>query len=1060
MQKNKQHFEAFPWYQALNLTERVNCLNSSNYQTLTLDYDQELAQKKIQRWRKQFPFSIDSHWNERLKVDGISSKDLSVYLGESFQSERYRLLPHPNWFVEIEQEFVFSTEIEMEHTWLGAVAPLIRKAYDQLSGLVKQLTKSYSHLPFDPETITDLLLAQLPEKLLEMMMRTLILELNVARLQGILQGDTPEQRWQNFLERLTQEEVAFALFQEYPVLLRQVKICIDHLVSFSREFLQHLCQDWPSIVDTFELNSDSIGVLTEIQGGAGDSHKQGRSVLIAKFSSGFKILYKPRSLSLDVHFQKLLTWLNQVGDHPPFATFKILDRDDYGWVEFVNVSGCETQEQVKRFYERQGGYLALLYALEATDFHNENIIAVGEHPILVDLEALFHPRLAIQQDNESKFYAYQKMLSSVLSVGLLPQKRWANENHQGIDVSGLGSQEGQLSPYEVPYIEDDGTDQMRMARKHVELPGAHNLPTLNGEKVNLPDYLECLLTGFNNMYQLLLKRRDELLNQLEAFEKDQVRVIIRNTGTYGLLLSESFHPDFLRDAIERDRWFDQLWRPIEEQPFLARVIPAERDDLWRGDIPMFTTRADSQHIWTSSGVCIENFLATSGIERAKKRIETLSERDLVQQNWFIRASVATSMTGIELHLQLKPDRQVVEVEVNREELITRAKAVGDRLEALGIFRDDRVNWIGLNLVKEKDWYLTPLGIDLYEGLPGIALFLGYLGHLTGESKYTDLAKATLAELKVQVKLAEPFMAIVGGFEGWGGIIYTLAHLGYLWQDEELYDWAESLVDLLPESIPTDRKHDIISGSAGCILGLLSLATVRANQNVWQALEQCGDRLLAREISDSTLTGFSHGAAGMAWSLLQLANLTSSEAYYHKATELINYERKLFCADQGNWPDLREFTRAILGNQTSTPFCMTAWCHGAPGIGLARLVSLPYVESDRQIKTEIEIALQTTLKQGFGDNHSLCHGDLGNLELLLQASLNPEYTSWQTQLHQMSAQVLKSIDRFGWICGVPLGVETPGLMTGITGIGYELLRLAAPELVPSILVLETPRIRSY
>ncbi len=69
------------------------------------------------------------------------------------------------------------------------------------------------------------------------------------------------------------------------------------------------------------------------------------------------------------------------------------DRGAYGWTEFVEAQACDTPEQVQRFYERQGGYLALLYFLEATDFHLENLIAAGEHPVLVDLEALFHPRV-------------------------------------------------------------------------------------------------------------------------------------------------------------------------------------------------------------------------------------------------------------------------------------------------------------------------------------------------------------------------------------------------------------------------------------------------------------------------------------------------------------------------------------------------------------------------------------------------------------------------------------------------------------------------------------------
>ena len=43
---------------------------------------------------------------------------------------------------------------------------------------------------------------------------------------------------------------------------------------------------------------------------------------------------------------------------------------------------CTAPEEIQRFYERQGGYLALLYVLQATDFHFENLIAAGEHPVL------------------------------------------------------------------------------------------------------------------------------------------------------------------------------------------------------------------------------------------------------------------------------------------------------------------------------------------------------------------------------------------------------------------------------------------------------------------------------------------------------------------------------------------------------------------------------------------------------------------------------------------------------------------------------------------------------
>ena len=56
---------------------------------------------------------------------------------------------------------------------------------------------------------------------------------------------------------------------------------------------------------------------------------------------------------------------------------------------------------------------------------------------------------------------------------------------------------------------------------------------------------------------------------------------------------------------------------------------------------------------------------------------------------------------------------------------------------------------------------------------------------------------------------------------------------------------------------------------------------------------------------------------------------------------------------------------------------------------------------------------------------------------------------------MAAAALESIRQNGPICGVPSGVETPGLMTGLAGIGYGLLRLAEPRRTPSVLALEPP-----
>jgi len=57
--------------------------------------------------------------------------------------------------------------------------------------------------------------------------------------------------------------------------------------------------------------------------------------------------------------------------------------------------------------------------------------------------------------------------------------------------------------------------------------------------------------------------------------------------------------------------------------------------------------------------------------------------------------------------------------------------------------------------------------------------------------------------------------------------------------------------------------------------------------------------------------------------------------------------------------------------------------------------------------------------------------------------------------RLTALNITEAERRGLRWGLPLNVETPGLMTGLAGIGYGLLRLADPEQIPCLLLLEPP-----
>jgi type 2 lantibiotic biosynthesis protein LanM len=1072
----KGTYELATWYRALPLSERIPLHTSRPPEHSSTN---ELAHKRLQRWKEQGAFKQEGQFAARLALDGLTEEDLLTLLAEPVEALQERIPAPLPWLEELLRAFTDAHSLndsafllpqdgfDPHHlAFLTILKPLLHDAVRRIQTTIQTLQTTYLSLPFDPECILPLLLISIMEQLISLFLKTVVLELNVARVEGRLHGTTPEERFQDFVQQIVQQKGIPPLLEEYAVLTRQLIECIESWVRREQELLTRLCTDWEQICSTF-IPEQHPGQLIEIHEGVGDTHRGGRSVTILTWSSHFRLVYKPHSMAIDLHFQELLTWLNAHGQQPPLRTFTVLNKETYGWTEFLRATPCTLSEEVERFYLRQGSYLALLYALEAVDFHAENVIAMGEHPMLIDLESLFHPLLEVPDKEKFTSPAFETIGRSVQRIGLLPQRIWGNNNVEGIDISGLGGQPGQLTPDPVSRWIAIGTDQMRLTNERIELSPSENRPILDGHEINTLDYSASINAGFSATYRLLLQVRTTLLAEmLPRFAADEIRCLLRPTRLYAQLQTDSLHPNALRDALDRDRLFDRLWIGIEHQPHLHKVIRAEQADLHQRDIPLFTTRVDAHDLYTCNGETIPTFFAESGLELVTKHIQQLDEEDLERQSWIIQASFTSMILGTDqtthktLHLQ--PSKKAV----TQEQLLTAAQNVGDRLSKLALVNEETAGWLGVNAVQEREWQLTIAEEDLYSGASGIVLFLAYLSSVTGKVQYNTLAHLALTTIRHFVTQKKPFphLNTIGTFSGMGSYLYLLSHLGTLWHEPALYAEAEEIVKLLPAVITREKIFDVVGGSAGCIAALCSLYAVAPSDAILSCAALCGDHLLACaqpmtqgigwsvKDGDPPLTGFSHGAAGIALNLLRLFKLTQEQRFLRGAHAAIDYERSLFSPTAQNWPDLRPET-ATNTTHADTKY-MTAWCHGAAGIGLARLGGLAILDTP-EIRKEITIAIQTTLRDGFGLNHSLCHGDLGNLDLLLTAAQVLKQAEYKQAIDRISAMQLESIDRQGWMTGVPLSVETPGLMVGLAGIGYELLRLAVPEQVPSVLLGEAP-----
>ncbi len=1073
-------FRADSWYRALTWRERRRILGGS----AAARGEEPPGGDLLERWHSQPPFNRGEFFGERWVQEGLTEEAFARILSATLGELRNGSMDSLAWVEELERAFESPDELllsdlqpsrgEESSPFLAIVRPLLASGYRRLQ---RSFDRSPDEVPWQPERVGRTLISHVAGRLSMFLRRALVLELNIAGLEGGLEGENPQERFGDFVRRLGEEEWALEILERYPVLTRKVIECIDQGVSLGEEFLERFAQDWPSLERRFGKTAgpslgSSLGQLVEARPGAGDSHRDGRSVILLKFSSGRRLVYKPRSLAAERCFAELLDWIDEKGAEPALKTLGILDRGEYGWTEFVEPAGCGSESAVRRFYRRQGGYLALLYLLDANDIHFENLIAAGEHPFLIDLETLFHPPIDIMEERYPLLLPGNGLYRSVHNIGLLPHRIWGGEGQEeGVDLSALASEAGQRTAQRLLDIDGPGTDGMRFVRRPAEIPEMDHAPRLDGRTLVAADYADAIRSGFEGIYRLLLAHRRELLAEggpLAAFAGVEVRVIFRPTFYYTSVLEESFHPDVLQDALERDLLFESLWVEVESRPRLAALIAEEQRDLGRTDIPVFTTRPDSRDLWTGFGKRLPDYWRETPLSRAEAKLEALDEADLGRQTWLIETSLKTVRRPEETPERETYPFQQAPTEATAEELLKGAVAAARRLEGLA-FRGPQgdASWSIVAPVGTGHWVYGPAEPGLYQGLAGIALFLAYLGATTGETWSTDLARAAWTTLRHQLRSGQIALPGVGAFTGWGGILYSAVHLGVLWDDEALIEEAEEMVAALPERIAQDSWHDVVGGAAGCLLSLLSLHRVRPSEGTRRAAILCGERLLANAktlevgcgwvveaAGPQPLSGLSHGAAGIALALFELSDLSGEERFRDLALGAIDYERTLYSPADENWIDLREGERPEGTFHGSGHDFVVGWCHGAPGIGLARLAGLRHLD-DAAVREEIAIALKTTRALGFGANHSLCHGDLGNLDLLLIASQVLKDSDLRTATYHLAGGTLAGISRHGWLYGYPSKVEPLGLMVGLAGIGYQLLRLAAPSRVPSVLILEPP-----
>lgn len=983
----------------------------------------------VRRWAAAHGPLAENAFGQRLAADGLTEATLSWLLAEPHDELAARL-SRPGWAGYLQAVDYRHGEDPGQHDsgLRHGLRPLLAAVRAELGQPVTAL--------IDHRQLVNRLVEQLGERLTRLAARTLVWELHRARGHGWLVGRTPEQRFADFTAQLAERGGLAAAFTQYPVLARLLGQTCQQAVAAHRELLGRFQADRAAIVETVLAGHDP-GRLVDIHA-VGDRHAGGRSVGVLTFDGGARVIYKPRPLELHAHFNDLVQWFNQHNPGLQLRTVALLCRPGYGWAEFIEPAPCPDLAAVQRFYHRMGALLALLYLLDGNDMHYENLVASADQPVLVDVETLFHPQLPNPETMQPD-PATSMLSDSVYRTALLPLMMLGE--HGALDLSGLGGGDGQLFPVDGVEWADPGTDRMRLVRRPRRIRRSRNRPRLGDQPVEPAEYEAVLLAGFRAAYEALVAGRAQLLGPAGLLRRcagDTIRVMARPTQLYSTLLDESTHPDALRDALDRDRLFDLLWADSTDSPALRSLVRHEIDDLWAGDIPLFTGRPDSCDVSTADGTVLPGLVPQSSLHRVEAKIARLGEVDRLRQEWLITAALSTRAPGVSHRSGAACRDPITAVVPQPQRVLAAACWVADELMASAQSGGGRVNWLGLEVVDGRQWAVLPMGGGLPYGYCGPVLFLAQLASLTAAARYQEVVQDAIRPMPrlLDALARDPSaLAAVGcGFNGLGGMCFALARLVTLFgHDRELLHSLESAVRLAHllarDPVGTDRAVSFAEGEAGGLAAMLAVyaetGLPAAERLAWWYAERLAELVESRERRLGAELGFAHGPAGIGYALVRFAATLGEERFGAAGRAALAME-----------------TRASRPSRRDD----VGWCGGLAGVLAATATAGAWRTATEELVARLAAGPPLL-------DLSLCHGELGVLDALVSAVAGGSARAAQA-VHRRAGLVLGVLEQQRPTCGTPGGVSSPGLLSGLAGIGYGLLRLGFAEQVPSVLLLET------
>lgn len=786
--------------------------------------------------------------------------------------------------------------------------------------------------------------------------------------------------------------------------------CLRNMVTGavrnSCEYVEDVCSNFSKDIELLCKRQlvESGSKLQSIYLLDSDPHNGSKVALCFSFEPSKKVIYKHRSLEFDTvinHIFCNILKFDALSQKSPVAPTVV--RDTYGWQGFIEHEAVKNEELSEAYYNL-GLCASVFAALGATDLHDENVIFQGKMPYFIDLETGLKPA---RREMCSSLHERMEdvLLSSVVGTSILPAKL-PTIPHQ-ILIGAINTPYPQKTNEKIFTIKNYGTDAIDIAKEIISVTRPASPIHLAGNQTPDPlPYQSDFLNGYTEGYKSIMDKKEEICLALSDIQCP-VRVIVRPTVQYGLLLDACLFPENLVDESSINKILEYLkpTRLVDDPDIADSILKEEIKSIKNGDIPYFYVKANDTRMCTGDYVSNPTF-CISPAGNAIHNIEILSERNLIIEKRLIAEGYAeirtqeanyTAMEELgnpspffsQMLKAVKVEDPYPIIDMIQELAIT---TDGEQAEAGwlgGVYGDCGASYDSINFISLHDTGGTVL---LFEQL-------SKYGKLQKREEYERLfqqAKRGLASLYdgLSISVESDQVSIIAGA---GSFDYIFNH-----NSKRLKQTEQMIEDMKLEDM---ELGDVYKGTMG--IGLL-LSTYSSTHT--HILDKIYSLFHKDNIAEFSKEGIAHGELGAVWTEFRLS------------FALHNMER----------------CRELFEQTKQYSFQAAGWCNGNAGLLmiLSEMAGALNIESDFY-----DIANKAMVLPEIGlIDLSVCHGGAGVLQSLLFAYTALGDDRYLSMANNYWKMVLEKANQNGFCTGEKNREYLLGYFLGWSGVAESALLL--------------------